>query len=259
MTTATSSEYGMLEMPALGRSFKLGELYDARRDQIGPGYLPGSTSDNYEKQELTNTKIQTFQGKDVSTIFSRLEISSDLRLAILTKTLEFRGAASYLKQKSKSGTRAYSAVSYSLKTEIRQLKDCNVYVQRHSVSSFPNATHFVCKIQYGADVFFVFEGQTRSLERTKSWNVEAGAKAERLGVGTSARAGKSTDTFDAGETIQCQMSGDIFLDELPTSIEDAKALCKDIPSKLLHVYLNATHCCRRDRLYYTQYNKYKYK
>ncbi len=230
-----ASECRMLEMPVLGRSFKLGELYDARSDQIGPGYLPGTKSNNYDVQKLTNTNIQTFHGKDVSTFFSGLDICADLRIAILTNALTARGAVSYLKQKTKFRTRNYSALSYSLKTEIRQLKDSDV--QEHSASSFPDATHFVCKIQYGADVVFIFEEKKQSLERTKSWNVEVGAKAEGLPVGTAARAGKSEDEVDVGETVQCKISGDVRLDEVPTSIENAKALCKDIPSKLLFIAL----------------------
>ncbi len=152
---------------------------------------------------------------------------------MLTQSFKVGGAVSYLKRSSMSRRTACSALRFSLETETRQLKkDCNAYLQGHTASAC-HATHFVCKILYGAEAFFIFEEKSQTLARTKSRKGELHAKVDVLPVGMSAGAMKCKDSVDTGENFRCLFYGDFKLDRLPTSYEEAEALCKEIPSKRL--------------------------
>ncbi len=232
------NECEMLVLPALGRSFALGELYDARSDIIGPGYLETGISDDYTKQEMTQTCFESLNVKDseISDTNSHWEISADLRVAMLTQAFRVGGAVSYLKRSSTSKSKACTTLRYSLETETRQLqKDCNAYIQEHSASSC-HATHFVCKILYGAEAFFVFEEKSQTLERTKRSKRETVTGVDALpqaaSAGITAQSVKCKDTIDAGEGFRCTFYGDFKLHKLPTSYEEAEDICKEIPRKL---------------------------
>ncbi len=229
-------ECELLRLPALGRPFDLGELYDARTDQIGQGYLETGISEDYTKLEMTQTSYERFKGNAISAMDSQWEMNADLRVGMLTQAFNVGGAVDYLNRKSSHRRTAYATLRYHRQSETRQLKkDFSEYVHGHSAST-RHATHFVCKIMYGAEAFFVFEKKTQSRQKEKGWKVNVGADVESLPMGMSVGTGKAKNRAAASDNFHCFFYGDFELDELPTSLEDAEELCKDIPRKLVIVY-----------------------
>ncbi len=230
-----------LEVPALGRSVELGELYDARADQVGPGMLQARMADDVHVTKHARTFFKRFKEDEVSSISSSWGISADLHAGVLSEAVQCGGSVRYLNDRGRFSCRYSTALKVTMETETRQLdKPCESYCKRQNAAD-RRATHFVYKIQYGAEGLFLFSKDT---ERRKTLSELGGGVSLKLQlpVGFSVEAEKKKQSSDHKDVFQCEFYGDFRLDALPRSYQEAQKLCKVIPGKLKTLPYTIVYC-----------------
>ncbi len=226
----TSPELQLYEVPALGRAVALGELYDVRTDQIGPGFLQANMADDFVVTKHGRTSFQTFQKDEMSSITSSWGMSADLKLGVLSQTVQCAGSVRYLNDRGRFSCTYGSAAKVTMETETRQLKKpCSSYCKGQNAAEY-GATHFVYKIQYGSEAVFLFSEDKEAQETSKT--VGGGLSLQsQLPVGFSVNVDNKSSSATSKDVFRCEFYGDFKLDVLPRSCEEARALCQDIPSK----------------------------
>ncbi len=104
----------LYEVPALGRPVALGELYDARTDQIGPGFLQANMADDFVVTKNGRTSFQTFQKDEMSSITSSWGISADLQLGVLSQAVQCGGSVRYLNDRGRFSHTFSSALKVTI-------------------------------------------------------------------------------------------------------------------------------------------------
>ncbi|KAK7879938.1 hypothetical protein WMY93_033393 [Mugilogobius chulae] len=148
---------------ALGRPFKLGMLYDARRDQL----IEGSTLwDPNTLERMTARKPQQYSNFDITESDSTevktslLEVEASLSASVLCGLLEAKGSGQYLHETQEFKNQCRVTFHYKATTHFEQLQltsdDCEK-LQDRSVLESGLATHVVTGIEYGGHTFFVFD------------------------------------------------------------------------------------------------------
>ncbi|KAJ0070736.1 hypothetical protein NL108_018613 [Boleophthalmus pectinirostris] len=148
---------------ALGRKFRLGMLYDARTDQL----LQGSALwDSAVLKSMTRTSPQPHSHFRLSSSDSAeekaslLEIQPSLRASVLCGFVEGEGSAKFLHDKQQFKNQSRVILQYKASTHFEQLSltagDWDNMKDRDMVQR-GLATHVVTGIEYGGNVFFVFD------------------------------------------------------------------------------------------------------
>ena len=226
-----------LKMPALGRPFRLGMLYNALSDEI----IPGKTL--WDQGKLDEYIVETKQPHTIGQIITEdtfssksktLTIEGSLQLSILTGMLKVGGSAKYLKDRISSSKQSRVTFSYKSRTTFKQLTMEQLAlknIQYPHVIEDHDATHVVTGILYGSNAFFVFDRTIDDSERKQDVQGEleavVGALADVEGVGKSGEKEK-----EGVEKISCTFYGDFNVSESPTTFEEAKRGFQGIVHKL---------------------------
>ncbi len=220
----------LYEVPALGRPVALGELYDARTDQIGPGFLQANMADDFVVTKHGRTSFQTFQKDEMSSITSSWGMSADLQLGVLSQAVQCGGSVRYLNDRGRFSRTYSSALKVTIETETHQLKKpCSSYCKGQNAAEC-GATHFVYKIQYGSETLFLFSEDTEVQETAKTIHASVTLQSQ-LPVDLSANVENKSSSATHRDAFRCEFYGDFRPDNLPRSCEDASSLCQAIPSK----------------------------
>ena len=188
-------------------------------------------ADDVHVTKHARTFFKTFKEDDVSSISSSWGISADLHAGVLSEAVQCGGSVRYLNDRGRSSCYYCTALKVTMETETRQLdKPCESYCKRQNAAD-RRATHFVYKIQYGAEGLFLFSKDT---ERRKTLSeLDGGVSLKlQLPVDLSIKAEKKRQSLDRRDVFHCEFYGDFRLDILPGSYKEAQELCKVIPSKL---------------------------
>lgn len=219
-----------MEVPALGRAVELGELYDARVDQLGPGILQANMADDFLVTRHVKTSFKTFKEDEVSSISSSWGLSADLHLSVVSEAVQCGGSVRYLNDRGRFSRSYSSALKVTLETETRQLRNsCSSYCKRQN-SAGQRATHFVYKIQYGAEALFLFSEDTERRKTSSELGGGASLQMQQLPVGFAVDADKKRQSAIQRDVFHCEFYGDFRLDVLPRSSQEARELGQAIPS-----------------------------
>ena len=115
-----------LTLPALGRPFKLGMLYDARSDKLVPGITlwDNETLENKEytdcrRQEMANFKIVT--SDSWATKASALNIKANLQASFLSGLASVGGSATYLRDRKSTKHQTRVTLKYKCTSTMKEL------------------------------------------------------------------------------------------------------------------------------------------
>ena len=160
-------------IPALGRPFNLGMLYDRRSDQLvvgetlwSPDHLGQGVSTITEP--YTNSEVLTEDTIDDKT--SALNIEASLKLSFLGGLVNVQGAAKYLDDRKTSSHHSRVVLKYETTTELKQLTMEHLgqgKVQYPEVFDNDIATDVVLGIPYGAKAFLIFDQEVSKDESEK--------------------------------------------------------------------------------------------
>ena len=167
----------VIQIPALGRPFTLGMLYNGITDQ----YVPGETLwtlDQLKKNVLTKhdtggTYNDVVMEDNVADRARELDIHGSLKLSVLSGLVEVSGIAEVYYDAKKTKKVARVTLKSRTPTKFEQLTMSHlgpesIYYKDALKADRKIATHVVVGIQYGVDAFFVFEHQLKDSRSEKS-------------------------------------------------------------------------------------------
>ncbi|XP_078518880.1 cytolytic toxin-alpha-like [Lissotriton helveticus] len=237
----STSEQTAITMPALGRPFQLGMLYDCRSDQL----IPGITLWNNETLQMDvgtkpqpKTEFQIITSDSIEEKASSLGVSASLKASFLCGLIEVKGSASYLNNKKTSKQQARVSLQYSTTTVFEHLT--MTHLGRKNVS-YPDvfdqgtATHVVTAVLYGAQAFFVFDCEFSTSENIQ--DIQGNLQIMIKKIPCIAIEGKGSLTMSDkdiknAKTFSCKFHGDFSLQSNPTNYQEAITIYSTLPKLL---------------------------
>ncbi|KAL7977897.1 hypothetical protein Chor_010849 [Crotalus horridus] len=228
-----------LEIPALGRPFQLGMLYDCRKDAL----IPGVTLWDYRslQKDLTirpqpKTESEILASDTIDDKASALDISALLKASFLGGLVEVGGSAKYLRDTKKSKQQARVTVQYKTTTRYEQLTMSHLGIQNVSypaVFEHGTATHVVTAILYGAQAFFVFDRDVSTTETVKDIQESLQLTIKKLiSVTGEAEVNLKEEEKENALRFSCKFHGDFSLEKNPVSFPDAMKVYETLPKLL---------------------------
>ena len=226
-------------IPALGRPFHLGMLYDRRSDQLIIGKTLWSLDHlsqavNTITKPYTNSEVLAEDTIDDKT--SALNIEASIKLSFLGGLVNVQGAAKYLDDRKTSSHHSRVVLKYETTTELKQLTMEHLgrgKVQYPEVFDEDIATDVVVGILYGAKAFLIFDQEVSKDESEKEVHGNMKVLVKAL-PGISIDGGGSVDITEdqkkKTEKMHCKMYGDFRTEESPTTFEEAVRVYKQLPS-----------------------------
>ena len=162
---------GVIEMPALGRPFKLGMLYDCRTEKLIPGVTLWDPAES-DVELVSQPRKSIYYDFVTSDKFSKkaktLNMNGNLKISFLANLLELSGSANYLKDRTSSSDKKRTALTYKCTTKFESLSYqlCEDSPQISKLFTPNIATHVVTGILYGSQVFLVFDQKKKNENET---------------------------------------------------------------------------------------------
>ncbi|XP_033831932.1 uncharacterized protein LOC117379346 [Periophthalmus magnuspinnatus] len=228
-------------MPALGRPFKLGMLYDARADKL----VPGMTLWDHEKlqQDMTetlkpNSEFEMLASDSISDKSSSLGVDASLKASFFSGLIAVDGSAKYLKDTKTSKQQARVTLQYKTTTCFRALTMNQLgggNIMHPDVFEKGLATHVVTAILYGAQAFFVFDREVSDSENLQDVQGNLQVIIKKIpcisieGEGALKMEDKDKEKV---QKFSCKFHGDFSLSQNPVTFEDAMKVYQDLPKLL---------------------------
>ena len=226
-------------IPALGRPFDLGMLYDRRSEKLilgktlwSPDHL-GQAVKTITKP-YTNSEVLAEDTIDDKT--SALNIEASIKLSFLGGLIDVQGAAKYLDDRKTSSHHSRVVLKYETTTELKQLTMEHLgrgKVQYPEVFDQDIATDVVIGILYGAKAFLIFDQEVSKDQEEKEVHGNMEVLVKSLpGITIDGRGSVdiTEDQKKKTEKMHCKMYGDFRTEESPTTYEEAVRVYKQLPS-----------------------------
>ena len=226
-------------IPALGRPFDLGMLYDRRSEKLILGktlWSPDQLTQavNTITKPCTNSEVLAEDTIDDKT--SALNIEASIKMSFLGGLVNVQGAAKYLDDRKTSSNHCRVVLKYEVTTELKQLTMEHLgrgKVQYPEVFDQDIATDVVVGILYGAKAFFIFDQEVSKDESLKEVHGNMEVLVKSLpGISTDGRDSVdiTEDQKKKTEKMHCKMYGDFRTEGSPTTYEEAVRVYKQLPS-----------------------------
>ncbi|XP_077772721.1 uncharacterized protein LOC144324967 [Podarcis muralis] len=228
-----------VEIPALGRPFQLGMLYDCREDALIPGITLWD-QDSLQKdlciQPKPKTEYEIIASDSIDDKASALNVPASLKASFLVGLVEVDGSGKFLQDTKKSTKQARVTLQYKATTKFSQLTMSHLGIQNVTypdVSEHCTATHVVTAILYGAQAFFVFDRNVSSSESMQDIQGRLKVMIKKM-VTIEGAAALHMDDQERNHANQfnCKFYGDFSLESNPVTFEDAMKVYTALPKML---------------------------
>ncbi|XP_044193828.1 stonustoxin subunit beta-like [Thunnus albacares] len=229
-----------LKVAALGRPFTLGMLYDARQDELIPGFTLWDKTTLQENTTETSNPSSEFQITACDSIESKstlLEVDASLKASFLGRLIEVGGSAKYLYDQKKFKNQSRVTFQYKATTNFKQLSLTlgTMDTQQTDVIEKGLATHVVTGILYGANAFFVFDSE--KLDASSVENIQGSMEAVIKKIPSFDIEGKvdiklTEEEEDLTKKFSCKFYGDLLLESNPATFVDAVKTYVELPKLL---------------------------
>ncbi|XP_067391823.1 uncharacterized protein [Emydura macquarii macquarii] len=228
-------------MPALGRPFQLGMLYDCRKDVLIPGITLWDLEtlrNDIDSKPQSKTEFEIIASDTIEDKASALNVTASLKASFLFGLVEVNGSAEYLSDTKTSKHQARVSLQYSTTTQFKQLTMSHIGRQNVSypdVFDQGTATHVVTAVLYGAQAFFVFDQEISSSENIQEiqGNLQVMIKKIPLVSIKGEGALKMDDQEKAqAEKLSCKFYGDFALENNPATYQEAMKIYSTLPQLL---------------------------
>ncbi|XP_067387023.1 stonustoxin subunit alpha-like [Emydura macquarii macquarii] len=236
-----AASHATIEMPALGRPFQLGMLYDCRNETLIPGFTLWdleTLQNNVDTKPQPNTEFEIIASDTIEDKASALNVTASLKASFLGGLVKVDGSAKYLNDTKNSQHQARVTLQYSTTTKFEQLTMKHLGCQNVSypeVFDQGTATHVVTAVLYGAQAFFVFDQEVSSSENIQEiqGNLQVMIKKIPLVSIEGEGALKMDDKEKAqAEKFSCKFYGDFALQNNPATYQDAMKIYSTLPKLL---------------------------
>ncbi|XP_059495390.1 verrucotoxin subunit beta-like [Stegostoma tigrinum] len=232
---------GNMDIRTLGRPFQLGMLYDCRSDILIPaitfwGLETLQQNVTVWSKHETQFKIYTLDSIQEKT--SALSVDGSLKASVFTESITLDGSAKYLTDTKRSRQQARASLQYRTTTKFEQLTMNSLGQQK---ITYPNvfdegtATHVVTAVLYGAQAFFVFDQEVSSTENVQDiqGNLEGMIKKiPCIAVEGQISLELTEEQKSNVQKFSCTFYGDFFLENNPSTFQDAIKIYTTLPKLL---------------------------
>lgn len=230
----------MVCIPALGRSFQLGMLYDCRKDTPIPGITlwDPDTLERRDVQQLNTSELIVLCSDSLKDKASALKLSGSLKLSFMGGLIDLEGAGRYLCNEKSSSQEQCTTLHYKCTTreESMTMEQLNHDKLQHpDVLDHVTATHVVTSIVYGAQAFFTFKRKYSLSESDAKKEGNAKAlieKIPKLDTKGDFQKDMTEDEKREIEQFDCMYTGDFLLPYNPSCYLEAVKLYKKLPELL---------------------------
>ncbi|XP_062424597.1 uncharacterized protein LOC134136684 [Rhea pennata] len=231
----------VVEMPALGRPFQLGMLYDCRKDILVPGislWDLDTIQKNADAKPQCRSEFKIITSDSMEDKASALGIEASLQVSLLCGMANVSGSAEYLRDNKSSRRQARVTLQYLTTTQFKQLMMNQLGRQNLScpdVFDQGTATHMVTAVLYGAQAFFVFDREVSENENVQEIQGRLELViAKKLQVKPDGKGSGKMDEKDKSftEKFSCQFYSDFALKSNPVTYEDAMQVYAALPEML---------------------------
>ncbi|XP_039373359.1 stonustoxin subunit alpha-like [Mauremys reevesii] len=228
-------------MPALGRPFQLGMLYDCRSDSLIPGITLWDLEtlrNHVDAEPQPKTDYQIIASDTTDDKASALNVTASLKASFLSGLVEVNGSAEYLSDTKTSKHQARVSLRYSTTTQFKQLSMSRLGLPNISypdVFDQGTATHVVTAVLYGAQAVFVFDRDISSSENVQDIHGNLHVIIKKIPQVSIEGEGalKMDDTEKAqAEKLSCKFYGDFALENNPATYQDAMKIYSTLPKLL---------------------------
>ncbi|XP_070593615.1 stonustoxin subunit alpha-like isoform X2 [Erythrolamprus reginae] len=222
---------GALEIPALGRPFCLGALYDCRREALLPDVTlwdPDLLQTWAKTEAQPRTESQVLPLNDpLQSKASALCLEGALKASFFGGLFEVGGSAAFLEENPLSGNGARGTLHLSVTTEWMYLPMDVLHGKRdryQAVVEDGSATHVVVALLYGAQAFFMFDCSVRK-SKDDWWDVQRHLlqmiqKVPKVAAGGRDAPRWSDEEREMQRRIQPKLYSDLPLDN-PSTFREA--------------------------------------
>lgn len=218
----------VMHVPALGRPFQLGMLYDCRSDSLVTGLTlwdKDVIDQATRKMSKRSSKVRVTTKDDLDSKTFHIGASASITLSILSGTIEVKGSAEFFYDTIDSSEHTRVVLHYSSTSNFEQLVISNKMVKEELRDIDQKlATHIVTGILYGADAIFVFDHK----KDEKGSNIGVSGKLEAavknipsVEISGSISGSLSQEAKKIADNLSCKFHGDLILDPLPTTYSEA--------------------------------------
>ncbi|XP_053266262.1 stonustoxin subunit alpha-like [Podarcis raffonei] len=229
-----------VKIPALGRPFQLGMLYDCRKDALIPGITLWD-HDSLQKdlciKPQPKAEYEIIASDSIDNKASALNIPASLKASFLVGLVEVGGSGKFLQDTKKSTKQARVTLQYKATTKYSQLTMSHLGIRNvtyPAVFEHGTATHVVTAILYGAQAFFVFDRNVSSSESVQDIQGSLHAAINLIKVSIKGEASVKMEEKEKAQTenFSCKFYGDFSLESNPVTFQDAMKVYSDLPQKL---------------------------
>jgi len=219
---------GSLILPALGRAFEVGMLYDARKDQMLAGRFLWAQSDFKKFVIKRDRKFADNDYREINDISDRkdlLNVKGEIALSFMAGLVKVRGSAEYLHDSRSSSIRETFTGYRNVLTHTEHLPLADIMKSDvkvvDKVLELKDATHIVTMIEYGGDVIVEFSCTKNQFQDKK--NVSGSLKVlieaiPNLNIDAKASIKADTAELKTYKKIEFKVKGNCLPSDLPRDI-----------------------------------------
>ncbi|XP_066531639.1 cytolytic toxin-alpha-like [Hoplias malabaricus] len=228
----------ILEISALSRPLHLGTLYNARNDQLIPGFSIWETEDIDKATRVRpqpSTRFQVAGSESLSEKISLLQVSASVKLSFFGGLIKAGGSAHYLKSNTSSTHQCSISLLFHKSTEYKELRISDLDSPNAEILEETNATHVVVGVLYGADAIMEFQQTASDASDKKEIQGNLHVMIKKVpSVEISGDGSLKMDDNDKKkvQNFSCQFFGDFDLKENPSTFEEAVKVYKELPTLL---------------------------
>ncbi|KAM8967214.1 uncharacterized protein RCH25_025916 [Pelodytes ibericus] len=236
-----STDTRQIDLPALGRPFSLGMLYDCREDKLIPGitlWNNEALANNITSSSMDNTSFELVTSDTISDKSLALNVTASLKASFLSGLVEVDGSGTYLKDTKSSKSQARVTLKFSRSTRFDKLGMNHLGIQNVAypkVFDEGSATHVVTGILYGAQAFFIFDQDVSTSDSTQDIQGDLRVMIQKITSISVDGRGDLTMTDQEKEymtSFSCKFHGDFALDTNPVNYEEAIKVYASLPKLL---------------------------
>ncbi|KAM3592427.1 uncharacterized protein V6R79_018443 [Siganus canaliculatus] len=231
----------LTSVAALGRPFSLGMLYDARRDELVPGWRLWDDATLAGKTLSTVKPYSAFKISASDTIEARsslLDVNAEVKASFMSGLIQVGGSAKYLSDKKQFHNQSRVTCQYNATTTFKELSVVELGAMTQDqldVIQKGVATHVVVGIVYGANAVFVFDSQ--KVDSSNVQDIQGSMEAVIEKMPSFSIAGQVDIQLTAEEKsltdkFTCKFYGDFILDSNPATFKDAVKTYVELPKLL---------------------------
>ena len=225
---------------ALGRFAKLGDLYNARKDEflsVNAFKQPLEEEDICE-DEANTTNVDFILTDSINEKYEKLDIDAELSLSIMSGLVKLSGSAAYLDSQKSSAKSTEMTLAYAVHTMHQEVDGIRSKVDKNCID-MDEATHIVIGIDWGAKCNITCKYQMEHNEDEMQVKGKLQAEIEKLKSVLSAKGSASVDISQDGKEHGTKFSYHSKCDvsdlekDIPSTFEGVLSVATSLPSAVL--------------------------